>query len=78
MWEAQSFDSPLGAHLYNRTFQPFDIKTILTADLELDQVAFAAVQPVLLTPFFACALPFPRLPDRTVTCASSRHARLIA
>jgi len=53
VWEAQSFDSPLGSRLYNRTFEPFDIKTILTTDLQLDQQAFATVQPVLLTPFFA-------------------------
>ncbi|GAA5934611.1 hypothetical protein JCM3775_002003 [Rhodotorula graminis] len=53
LWDAQSFDSPLAAHLYNSTFGRLDVLEILDPDLSLNEDKYAEVGPLRLTPFFA-------------------------
>ncbi|KAG0658686.1 hypothetical protein C6P46_005682 [Rhodotorula mucilaginosa] len=52
-WNAQSFDSPVGAHLYNGTFGRMDVLDILNEDLSLNEQRYAEVGPLQLTPYFA-------------------------
>ncbi|BGP17800.1 hypothetical protein JCM10213_001699 [Rhodosporidiobolus nylandii] len=52
-WKAQSFDSPLAAHLYNATFGRLDVLDLLNPDLSLNEERYAAVGPLRLTPYFA-------------------------
>lgn len=52
-WNAQSFDSPVAAHLYDSKFERFDVWKILTPELELDRARFDELKPLLLTPYFA-------------------------
>ncbi|GAA5961932.1 hypothetical protein JCM21900_001152 [Sporobolomyces salmonicolor] len=54
-WNAQSFDSPLAAHLYNSTFGRLDVLEILNPDLSLNETRYAEVGPLRLTPYFACS-----------------------
>ncbi|BGP41555.1 hypothetical protein JCM10449v2_005546 [Rhodotorula kratochvilovae] len=53
LWDAQSFDSPLAAHLYNATFGRLDVLEILNTDLSLNEERYAEVGPLRLTPYFA-------------------------
>ncbi|BGP25943.1 hypothetical protein JCM10295v2_004886 [Rhodotorula toruloides] len=52
-WNAQDYDSPLAAHLYNATAGRLDIHEILNADLSLNEARYAEVGPLRLTPYFA-------------------------
>ncbi|GAA6003702.1 hypothetical protein JCM10207_003554 [Rhodosporidiobolus poonsookiae] len=52
-WNAQSFDSPLAAHLYNSTFGRLDVLDLLNPDLSLNETQYAEVGPLRLTPYFA-------------------------
>ncbi|GAA6026094.1 hypothetical protein JCM8202_002520 [Rhodotorula sphaerocarpa] len=53
LWNAQSFDSPVGAHLYNATFGRLDVLDILNTDLSLNEERYAEVGPLRLSPYFA-------------------------
>lgn len=52
-WNAQAFPEALSSALYNVKFLPFDIDSVLHPDNTLDEEAWAAKRPMLLTPFFA-------------------------
>lgn len=52
-WDAQKYDSPVGAHLYNSTFGRFDVKEILNPDLSLNEAAYDRLGPLRLAPYFA-------------------------
>ncbi|GAA5933561.1 OPT family oligopeptide transporter [Sporobolomyces koalae] len=52
-WNARSYDSPVGAHLYNSTFGRLDVKEILNKDLSLNAAKYEAVGPLRLAPYFA-------------------------
>ncbi|GAA5981396.1 hypothetical protein JCM11641_005307 [Rhodosporidiobolus odoratus] len=52
-WQAQSYDSPLAAHLYNSTFGRLDVLDLLNPDLSLNETRYAEVGPLRLTPYFS-------------------------
>lgn len=52
-WNSKSFDSPIGAHLYNSTFARLDVLQLLTSDLTLNETLYEEIKPILLTPYFA-------------------------
>ncbi|GAA6030608.1 hypothetical protein NBRC10512_007749 [Rhodotorula toruloides] len=52
-WNAQDYDSPLAAHLYNATAGRLNVHEILNADLSLNEARYAEVGPLRLTPYFA-------------------------
>ena len=50
-WSARSFDSPIGPGLYTRTFEKFDITSIIDPKtLTLDLAKWNEAKPMLLTP----------------------------
>jgi hypothetical protein len=51
-WNARSYDSPVGAHLYNSTFGRLDVKELLNADLSLNEAKFSETG-LRLVPYFA-------------------------
>ncbi|GAA5832438.1 hypothetical protein JCM11251_006454 [Rhodosporidiobolus azoricus] len=53
VWNAQAYDSPLAAHLYNSTFGRLDVLDLLNPDLSLNETRYAEVGPLRLTPYFA-------------------------
>ncbi|GAA5918161.1 hypothetical protein JCM8208_006843, partial [Rhodotorula glutinis] len=71
LWDAQSFDSPLAAHLYNSTFGRLDVLEILDPDLSLNEDRYAEVGPLRLTPYFALSygVSFAVLTSALVTVA---------
>lgn len=55
-WSAQSFPTPIGSGLFNSTYQPFDVHSVLNpVDKTLDLTAWQSKKPLVLTPYFALA-----------------------
>lgn len=53
-WSAQAFPTAMGSGLYNTSYQPFDVQSILIpSDKTLDRGAWEQKKPLVLTPFFA-------------------------
>lgn len=52
-WNAREFPSPTSAGLFDSAYKKFDVPSVLSADLSLDDVAWEKAQPILLTPYFA-------------------------
>lgn len=53
IWDARSFPSAVSAGLFNNNFTRFDVHSVLTPALTLNETAFETAGPLLLTPYFA-------------------------
>lgn len=50
-WDAQKFDSPLGAGLYGGDYKKFNVSSVLDSENMLDPAKWKQNSPLLLTPW---------------------------